>query len=172
MFHLLEHASQKNKAIGELALTKTKNKDSYIVPSINFPVNLWNANHYHVHDGLYGIGMWATDYDFPIDKWELILPNVVVSSVVNGVDGVTVDGGGLIGDDGVEVPLQGTQIKLFYGCILSWSGTKICHGTAWIANKNKARENCIYSSHWCSSTKLHTLAVELAKGNKKKSVKL
>ena len=168
-FHLLEHASRKNKTIGESALTKTKNKDSYIVPSMNFTVNLWNADHYDVFDGSYGVGMWASDFNDPIENFEFILPNVVVSSGIDGVENVTVDGSGSVDkEDGTEVPLRGTRIKLFYGCVLSWSGTEIRHGTARIADKSQARQNRTYSAHWCSSVKQHTLAVSLAKLKKTK----
>ena len=150
-FHLLEHANRNNQAVGESALTESKNPDSFIVPSMNFTVDLWNAPHFDVHDGSYGLGMWASDNGEDVKDWEFILPNVVVESGVEGVGG--------------NRPLKGTRIRLFDGCVLSWEGTEIRHGTARMADKEAASANHTYSSHWCSSAKQHTLALKLA--NKK-----
>ena len=50
-FHLLEHSSRNNQTVGESVLTESKNPGSYIVPSINITVNLWNAPHFDVPDG-------------------------------------------------------------------------------------------------------------------------
>ena len=156
-FHRLEHVSKTNKAVGKSALTETRNRESFIVPSMNFTVDLWNASHFDVNDGSYGVGMWASEEGTDVEDWEFVLPNVVVSS------GVDCAGSGA--DHGTS--MKGTRIKLFHGCVLSWEGTEIRHATARLANKKAAAANHTYSSHWCSSVKQHSLALRLGSKNKK-----